>query len=148
MKKWLAAGLLLVILVGGCNQTGDKVEIEAGKRAEDYVPAAADIVNRDMEITNLERFNEFFENVQKGSKDNIRIVTYTIEGDPMLHDLDFDGDTIHSVRDTRRDKFGNGEITEMTCKKIDYSTNQTMADNVYKLTHCDKNGIDDSVLWY
>ncbi|WP_341357380.1 DUF4362 domain-containing protein [Rossellomorea sp. y25] len=79
---------------------------------------------------------------------NEHIVSYTDEGDPILHDLEFDGILIHSVRDSRRDTFGNGEIMEMTCKKIEHVEDGTMAKNMYNLADCNKNDADDSVLWY
>ncbi|MFI8576088.1 DUF4362 domain-containing protein [Rossellomorea aquimaris] len=81
-------------------------------------------------------------------EDRIRIVSYTEEGDPILHDLDYDGNVLHSVRDSRRDSFGSGEIVEMSCKNIEYIQNGEMADNMYRLADCDRKDADDSVLWY
>ncbi|WP_374056937.1 DUF4362 domain-containing protein [Rossellomorea sp. FM04394] len=78
----------------------------------------------------------------------MRIVSYTEEGDPILHDLKYDGNVLHSVRDTRRDTFGSGEIVRMSCENIKYVQNDKVADNMYKLSNCDRNDVDDNILWY
>ncbi|MFC7786365.1 DUF4362 domain-containing protein [Rossellomorea sp. GCM10028870] len=147
MKRLMMAGLFLV-LVAGCNEHGDQVEVGLGKQVADYEPAETDIVNTHGDVLNLEQFEEFYGNVKNGVEDRVRIVSYTDEGDPILHDLEFDGILIHSVRDSRQDTFGNGEIMEMTCKKIEHVEDGTMAKNMYNLADCNKNDADDSVLWY
>ncbi|WP_254871020.1 DUF4362 domain-containing protein [Bacillus sp. Marseille-Q1617] len=148
MKKWMAAGMLLVLLAGGCDEPGDQVEMEVGKPVEDYEPKETDIVNTHGNVENLERFDEFYENAQSGMEDNIRIVYYTEEGDPILQDLSYDGMFFKSITDSRRDKFGEGELIIMTCTNIEYSTTNDMADNVYKLTECGKKNSEEIVLWY
>jgi Domain of unknown function (DUF4362) len=145
LKKWMAFGILLVMLAGGCDGPGNKVNVEVGK---DFKPAPADVVNSHGKIENLEEFVHFFENVQNGKKDSVRIVSYTIEGDPILHDLEFDGDTIHSVEDTRMDAYGTGEVTKMSCEEIEYVTDQELADNVYNLKQCDKKQYNETLIWY
>jgi Domain of unknown function (DUF4362) len=77
MKKWMTAGFLLLMLVGGCEEPGDQAEIEVGKKAGDYKPKETDIVNTHGNVENLERFEEFYENVRNGKEENIRIVFYT-----------------------------------------------------------------------
>jgi hypothetical protein len=145
LKKWMAAGLLLAMLVGGCDGPGDRVEVEVGKK---YKPASTDVVNRHGKIENLEQFEMFFENVQNGKEDNVRIVSYTVEGDPILQDLEFDGKTIQSVEDSRMDAYGNGELTKMNCEEIEYVTDQDTSRNIYNLKHCNKKQYNETVLWY
>ncbi|MEL3972041.1 DUF4362 domain-containing protein [Rossellomorea oryzaecorticis] len=146
MKKLIAAILLLVLLAGGCDEPGDQAGMEVGKPVEDYEPNETDIVDTHGNVENLERFGDFYENVQNGKKDNIRIVFYTEEGDPILHDIRFDGKVFKSVMDTRRDKFGDGKVQNFTCKNIEY-TNGEMADNVYRLIDCG-NDPEAIILWY
>ena len=38
-------------------------------------------------------------------KDYDRVVKYTEEGDPILHELEYDGETLKSVEDNRRDQY-------------------------------------------
>jgi hypothetical protein len=76
--------VLLLILITGCS----------------YNPSDEDIVDSHGEITNSEKFMKFVENVNQGREDKIRVVRYTIEGDPMLHDLEYDGEIITSTTDT------------------------------------------------
>lgn len=96
----------------------------------EYIPSDEDIVTRLGRVSNGNRFTSFLKHVQKAEFDEIRLVHYTIEGDPILHDLIYNGDEIHSTLDTRRDKFGVGEITSTICKSI-VDTNSE-----YVLTGC------------
>ncbi|MGE6753474.1 DUF4362 domain-containing protein [Rossellomorea sp. NPDC071047] len=148
VRKSIMAGLFLLFCVGGCEEPGDQVETEAGKQVGAYEPVETDVVNTHGNIENMERFVEFFKNVRDDVEDRIRIVTYTEEGDPILHDIEYDGDVLHSVRDSRRDTFGRGEIVEMSCENIKYIQNGKVADNMYKLADCDRKDPDDSVLWF
>jgi uncharacterized lipoprotein YehR (DUF1307 family) len=147
LKKLLTVGLL-VVLISGCDQPEEKVEVDVWKSVGDYEPQETDIVNTHGNVENLGRFENFYENVQNGKKDNIRIVYYTEEGDPILQDLSYDGIFFKSITDTRRDKFGEGSLIYLTCTNIEYTTINDIADNVYKLTECGKKNSEEIVLWY
>ncbi|MEH7253827.1 DUF4362 domain-containing protein [Neobacillus niacini] len=127
MKKviWV---VLILILISGCS----------------FNPSDEDVVDSHGEITNLEKFIEFVENVNQGREDKIRVVRYTIEGDPMLHDLEYDGETITSTTDTTRDEFGDGSISTATCKSINVKETDETTD--YILSGCDKTDRDNSIL--
>ena len=94
------------------------------------------------EIKNIERFEEFLSNIKKGQKDNIRVIRYTVEGDPILRDLEYDGKTIKTTNDTRRDQYGQGSINSTTCTSIE--ENET-TERTYVLEGCE-NPIDNIVL--
>jgi hypothetical protein len=51
-----------------------------------YNPSDEDIVDSHGEITNIEKFMKFVENVNHGREDKIRVVRYTTEGDPIKGD--------------------------------------------------------------
>ncbi|WP_366163990.1 DUF4362 domain-containing protein [Bacillus infantis] len=70
-------------------------------------------------MENLERFLSFITNIHQGSEDTIRVVSYTEEGAPILHELEYDGQVIHSILDMRRDGFGQRMIKERECKSVD-----------------------------
>ena len=53
----------------------------------------------------------FYENIQKGIVSVLRIVHYTTEGDLMVTDISYNGDTIEVEHDTTRDTFGSGQVT-------------------------------------
>jgi hypothetical protein len=127
MKKaiWF---MLILLFISGCS----------------YNPSDEDIVNTQGEITNLEKFIKFVENVNQGREDKIRVVRYTTEGDPMLHDLEYDGEIITSTTDTTRDEFGNGSVNKATCKSIDIKETDERTD--YTLSGCDKTNRDNSIL--
>ena len=127
MKKaiWV---VLTLILISGCS----------------FNPSDEDIVDSHGEITNIEKFMEFVENVNQGREDKIRVVRYTIEGDPLLHDLEYDGENITSTTDTTRDEFGDGSVSTATCKSINVEETDETTD--YILSGCDKTDRDNSIL--
>jgi hypothetical protein len=86
----------------------------------------------------------FVDHKQHGEKDKIRIVHYTIEGDAILHDLDFDGKTIHSTFDSTRDEYGSGSIEINKCKFITVKEKDTRTE--YILEGCDQNSGNQTIL--
>ncbi|MBW4081514.1 DUF4362 domain-containing protein [Paenibacillus sp. S150] len=85
-----------------------------------------DIVDHYGNFTNLERLDTFLENVQKQNKDRVRVTQYTIEGDPIFHNLTYDGTDIKYKFDNSQDAFGRTEIRTSTCKGIDKADNSTV----------------------
>lgn len=47
----------------------------------------------------------------QGVPAHLRLVSYTIEGDPLVTDVSFDGQTYTCVQDTTADRFGAQEVT-------------------------------------
>jgi hypothetical protein len=84
-----------------------------------------DVLNTHGSIEGLERIDRFYDNMQKDVPSKLRIVHYTIEGDPMLTDLTYNGDVLEVKEDTTRDKFGSGEIKTNSCKDIKKEVNPT-----------------------
>lgn len=58
-----------------------------GDHAEEFQPLPTDIVDSIHMTQNFERLDEFVANVQSGTPDELRIVQYTIEGDPIITTL-------------------------------------------------------------
>jgi Domain of unknown function (DUF4362) len=119
MKRWLRLMMIFSFILAGCEEE-EQTHVEEVKKIEppDYIQDAGDVVDMHGDITNLEKFYTFVKHVEQGKKDKIRIVSYTTEGAPMLHDLEFNGTTIHSTYDSTRDGFGYGSIEEATCRGI------------------------------
>ena len=127
MKKiiWF---MLLLLLMPGCS----------------YNPSDKDIVDTHDQITNLDKFMTFIKNVNDGKEDKIRVVRYTIEGDPMLHDLEYDGEIITSTTDSTRDEYGKGSVITADCTSIDVI--ETNEGTEYTLSGCNKTNRDNSIL--
>jgi hypothetical protein len=71
-------------------------------------------------------------------------VRYTTEGDPILHDLEYDGEIITSITDTTRDEFGDGTVSTATCRSINVEETDETTD--YILSGCDKTDRDNRIL--
>lgn len=119
MKRWLRLMMFVSFMLAGC-EAEEQIQTEEGNslKPPDYIQDPGDVVDMHGDITNLEKFYTFVEHVEQGKKDKIRIVSYTTEGAPMLHDLEFNGTTIRSIYDSTRDSFGYGSIEEATCQGI------------------------------
>ncbi len=100
------------------NMLKNIVGFHPSQSLSEYIPRDEDIVTMLGKVSNVNRFTSFLNHVRNTEFDEIRLVQYTIEGDPILHDLIFNGEEIHSTLDKRRDKFGVGEITTTICKSI------------------------------
>ncbi len=59
-----------------------------------------------------EKWDDFLLAVQNGETAEIDIVGFTVEGDPIITYLQFDGEAFLMVRDNTRDAWGNGAVTE------------------------------------
>ncbi|WP_214783373.1 DUF4362 domain-containing protein [Bacillus sp. ISL-45] len=138
--------ILLIFVLTGCQPEEQAIPEEAADLPEppEYIQAPDDIVDMHGDITNLERFYTFVEHVEQGEKDKIRIVNYTTEGAPMLHDLEFDGTEIHSIYDSTRDGYGTGSIEEVTCKGVTVVKRESRTD--YVLEECSNQKQDVIVL--
>ena len=144
MKKIMMIVVIFIsILLTGCQTTGNPTIDNFEQNIPDYTPASEDVIDTHGEIENIERFREFLINVNEGKAGNLRVVSYTEEGDPMLHDLEYDGEVIKTTKDTRRDGFGEGSIIHTTCTSIEVVETTERTD--YLLEGC-KNPIDNTVL--
>ncbi|MFC4323181.1 DUF4362 domain-containing protein [Litchfieldia salsa] len=88
---------LMFLFLFGCSNSNTN--------SKGYVPSETDVVSRNFgEITNESRLKEFVQNTEKGQQDTIRVVAYTKEGDTILTDLVFDGESLEVTRDSTRDE--------------------------------------------
>ncbi len=133
-------------ILAGCQNAENTVENEITSDNEaifDFVPSSEDVISMHGDIENIERFETFFNNVENGEKDKIRIVNYTTEGDPILQEVDYDGENIKITTDSRRDRYGQGGISQNTCQEIDVVEKLERTD--YLLEGC-KNQLDNMLL--
>ncbi|MEK4229632.1 DUF4362 domain-containing protein [Solibacillus sp. FSL H8-0538] len=132
--------VFMVVACGACNEQG--MDLPTTKSTA-YTPTEEDIVNMHGDITNLERFKEFVENVNEDEEDAIRIVIYTTEGDAILKDVAYHGDNIKYTVDTTRDGYGQQEITTTYCGSVEKVEVNERID--YKVIGCE-NKIDEILL--
>ena len=59
----------------------------------------------------------------------------TTEGDPIISDMSFNGESLEVERDTTRDKYGENTITNHHCKSISVMKDENNHDQ-YILTEC------------
>ncbi|MDN7240246.1 DUF4362 domain-containing protein [Planococcus sp. N028] len=145
MKRAVMLALLaFLIILAGCreeeiaaNEKGD-VQIGSSTVADDTV------VDRHGKLRNEERFTEFLLNVADEKSDQIQIIVFTTEGDPIYRELSFDGVAVKSVMDSTKDQYGSGEIDEMTCKTIKEEESPDRIE--YSLEDCDATDGDPIVL--
>ncbi|MFC5603332.1 DUF4362 domain-containing protein [Sporosarcina koreensis] len=137
MKKMGCTILLLTFLfiLTACNTTNEeKNPVDKGASHATSIDSDkpivqgvdnVDVVNTHGSINGLERMKDFYNNFQNGISSELRIVHYTIEGDPIISDLNYKEDTIKVTYDSTRDNFGSGEITTVTCNDLLEEVNPT-----------------------
>lgn len=86
---------------------------------------------------NIERFHEFLENTNAKKEDEIRITSYTMEGDPIFKDLVFDGEKYHYTYDNSHDGYAGLDkgIYKDTCSEI---LMEEPAEPIFILNGCSK----------
>ncbi|WP_253271172.1 DUF4362 domain-containing protein [Sporosarcina sp. D27] len=73
----------------------------------EYSPSMWDVVNTHGTIENLGLLENFTQDVSHNKESEVRVVNYTHEGDPIIHDLNYSNDKITSTIDRRADEFGD-----------------------------------------
>ena len=127
--------LTYLFILTACNISDEEknpVNKEGANLTSKYSPKPSvkgvknvDVVNTHGSIEGIERMQNFYDKLQDGITSKLRIVHYTIEGDPIVKDLKYDGDTLKVTYDSTRDKFGSGEITTVTCSDLLEEINPT-----------------------
>lgn len=116
------------------HESDDEIEkIRSGEKIED-IQSEEIIVETLMGIENIERLDQFVQSVKNGSKDMVRLIRHTIEGDPIYHDLQYDGQKLKFILDTTEDQYGVGNIYTYECDSIDKT--ETNTETAYTLQGC------------
>ena len=86
---------------------------------------------------NTKRFQEFLANTNAKKNDEIRITSYTMEGDPIFKDLVFDGEKYHYTYDNSHDGYAGQDkgIYKDICSEI---LMEEPAEPVFILNGCSK----------
>jgi hypothetical protein len=95
-----------------------------------------DVVNIHGKISNLDKFENFIKNVESGIKDKIRITIYTVEGDPIFYNLNYDGNQIQYTFDNSQDGDRGSDIGINSASCSDIGTKNTENGVEYHLSGC------------
>ncbi len=91
-------------------------KIKLAELPKKYPPDEAitngDYVNVHGQISNEEKLTEFISAVTSKKSAAIRMVQYTVEGDPIISDIIFDANKFTVFNDTTRDAFGEQKISK------------------------------------
>lgn len=96
-----------------------------------------DVVNLHGQVTNQERWEQFMDQVHARQQDQVRVTIYTIEGDPIIYELNYDGTAIQYSYDNTRDAYaGKGRIVNNACQGIG-TMKAEQGGEFYILTGCE-----------
>jgi hypothetical protein len=154
--KLIMMTTLTVALITGCSSqnTSSNQHIAIGdveasnkmmktlpKVEKPYSPEKAiqngDIVNLHGNYSNMDVWQKFLKNVETKHSDAIRITQYSVEGDPLLYELFFDGRQIDFTFDNSMDAYaGQGKGRQRTfCTEIKKKKFESIGES-YILSGC------------
>lgn len=152
MGKYFIMLCLAAVLVTGCSSNDPQKAVDPVEQRTPFstivephnaeqAEAGGDVVFVLGEMRNREKWTSFIQNVKKNQPDHVRVTMYTIEGDPIIHELTYDGTQFQSTYDATRDKYGSREeITTNTCKGLEL-TKVERGESLYVLTDCEKQNV-------
>ncbi|MED4783855.1 DUF4362 domain-containing protein [Brevibacillus choshinensis] len=98
-----------------------------------------DVVNLHGKISNWERWEQFIKNVDQQKADQVRITSYTTEGDPIFDELVYDGKGIEYTYDDSMDAYGGNNRSRQVTKCEGIEEKQEKNGQIgYQLKGCDK----------
>ena len=88
------------------------------------------IVTNSNTVYHIEELDKFMENVKNKVPDEIRIVQYTIEGQPILTNLEYINNKFIMKVDNRRDGYASEEDRKITTEEYDEAEYELVKDNI------------------
>ncbi|MFC5602791.1 DUF4362 domain-containing protein [Sporosarcina koreensis] len=133
-KKLYFLLLLGLSLLAGCSYDSEKA-VKNG-----------DVINMHGPVFNFDRFTQFLDRVEAKETASVRITNYTLDGNPTLYNLSFDG----SVFDLEIDRSKNKDRGDSP-RKLSMSCTELVADEgqqlfIYTLEGCEQGTAADSFL--
>lgn len=137
--------LLLVLIVGmllGCANTGQGVKTAKGNGGSTHSPDVRvnqdeDVIYKHGRVRNLGKLDGFMERASR----QVRVVYYTIEGDPIFDEVSYEQDRVKVRRDNTQDHFGTPVVKTYSCSRLNKEETETQL--LYTLSGCD--GEDEQV---
>jgi len=136
MRKLLCFfGILGLLLLSACSYDGERA-VKNG-----------DVINMNGPVYNFPNFELFLESIEANKPAAVRIANYTLEGDPTLYNLTFDGASIHLEIDRSKHNNRGDEPAKVnkTCQELVMEDGQQVV--TYKLADCDQDSlVEDFIL--
>lgn len=129
-QKWVWILAVILFILTGCGESDQAAQPADGEGSE----LNADVIDMHGGITGLDNMENYFQQVEKDENGDLRVIHYTIEGDPIITDLSYDGHYIEVKNDFTRDQYGNGGVDTFQCRKMNKEENPTNL--TYYLTGC------------
>lgn len=123
-RKMFAVLVLSGLLLVGCttgnpgtpdgkgNDTGTTTEgkeIPKAYQPEEAVAAGHVVIVHGTMLSDPAILSGFIEGTGRGEKKDLTVVQYTVEGDPIVTSVSYDGTVYRGIEDTTRDRFGPQE---------------------------------------
>lgn len=131
-KKYILILALFFILLVGCNNKTetseisskfDKIIAELSQIPEKYtvekaVEDGCFVVVHGKVKSDLKIIDEFVSNSENGKSASITVVQYTIEGDPIITKVIYDGTNYYGIEDNTRDDYGTPQYQDFEFKYL------------------------------
>lgn len=123
--------------------TKELIELIWGVRYDsDTAAANGDVVSAlSGGVLNADRWQTFVDKLENGERDEVQVVHYTIEGDPIFRNFIYDGDSFRLRYDTTHDAYGAPLDRTDFCEGV--QKDETDEGTVYTLKGC-----GDSETWF
>jgi hypothetical protein len=103
-----------------------------------------DVINMNGPIFNFDRFEQFMDSVEASEAASVRITNYTLEGNPTLYNLNFDGSVINFEIDRSKNKERGDNPTKVNMSCTDLVSEEGQQLFIYKLEGCQQGSSVDS----
>jgi PBP1b-binding outer membrane lipoprotein LpoB len=131
MRTIAAIAVTMLLLVGCAGQEQATVPKQNADEAYDYaINESKDVIAKSNEVTNSEKLDAFI----SGSADQVRVVRFITEGNPIFYNLLRIEKQIEVRYDTSQDKYGSSSVKTYLCDTLQKeATGRAYA---YKLSGC------------
>jgi hypothetical protein len=147
--KKILISIFMILIITSCQNQNSTEHISRVSSQESKIEYSlekakknGDVIDIHGEVFNLEKLEKFISNVNDKKKSKIRITRYTIEGDPIFYNIDFDGKIIHFTIDNTMDKYSEIEKGKNTIICSSIKKEESSEKVRYVLDDCEKKKVD------
>jgi len=126
----IAVAMLLLVGCASMGQTNMPKQSDSNEAYDYVVSESEDVIAKSDEVTNSEKLDAFI----SGSVDQVRVVRFITEGNPIFYNLVRVKDQIEVRYDTSQDKYGSSNVKTYLCDAL--QKEETGRSYAYKLNGC------------